>query len=82
MSLKASIRRKTIHFPKQSRASKKKRLKTLLSEKGYQTSAQRRLDFSLLILVLKSGEKIYLLPFGAAQSRIWLKYCIFSFKLQ
>lgn len=68
MNLKAGeqgVRRKTTHFPKQSR-SFKKRLKTLLSEKGFQTSAQRRLDFSLLILVLKSGKKISLLPFGAA----------------
>ena len=56
-----------------------------LLEKGFQMSAWRRLDFSLLILVLKSGEekkKKNLLLFGEARSCIWLKCCIFSFKLR
>lgn len=60
MSVKAreqSICRKTTGFPKQSRAFKKK-LEAQLSEKGFQTSAQRRLGFNLLILVLKFGKNI------------------------
>jgi len=35
----------------------KRRLEMFLLEKGFQMSAWRRLDFSLLILVLKSGEE-------------------------
>lgn len=52
-----SICRKTTGFPKQSRVFLKKELKAQLSEKGFQTSAQRRLGFNLLILVLKFGKK-------------------------